>query len=283
MKTETIVPVLPSSTRIPRIIHQTYPSKTLPEALARNVGQLKQDNPDWVHNLYDDHDIERFILDNYGHEILARYHRIEPTYGAARADLFRYLAVYKLGGVYLDIKSRFMRPLSSILSLDEHYIISHWDNGAGGAHENWGFHPELAGLPRGEIQQWHIIAAPGHPFLRAVIARVLANIDSYRPWRDRVGKTGVLRLSGPVAYTLAISPLLDRYPHTVIEDHRSIGLQYSIVAGHEHRGLFRRHYSQNNTPVVRLPIPARWIASVYLGARGLARWVLLSSDAQIRR
>lgn len=57
-----------------------------------------------------------------------------------------------------------------------------------------------------------MIAAPGHPFLRAVIERVVSNVDNYSPWRFGVGSIGVLRVTGPVAYTLAIAPLQDRHP-----------------------------------------------------------------------
>lgn len=76
-------------------------------------------NPGWEHRLYDDADIEAFIRESYGDEILAYYHRIDRRYGAARADLFRYLLLYRLGGVYLDIKSTTVRPLDEVLRPDE--------------------------------------------------------------------------------------------------------------------------------------------------------------------
>lgn len=40
-----------------------------------------------------------------------------------------------------------------------------------------GLHPDLAHMAEGELQQWRVIAAPGHPFLRAVIKSDLSNID----------------------------------------------------------------------------------------------------------
>ena len=46
-----------------------------------------------------------YIRREYGESILSCYLRIDPVYGAARADLFRYLLLYRTGGVYLDIKS----------------------------------------------------------------------------------------------------------------------------------------------------------------------------------
>ena len=74
--------------------------------------------------------------------------------------------------------------------------------------EGWGLHPECG--PYGEYQQWHIIAAPQHAFLRATISAVMWNIDNYSIEHHGVGKPGVLRTTGPIAYTKAITPLVDR-------------------------------------------------------------------------
>ncbi|MCA3362157.1 MAG: hypothetical protein INF74_09420, partial [Roseomonas sp.] len=61
-------------------------------------------NPDWEYRLYEDADCERFIRENYDAETFKLFRSIHPDYGAARADFFRYLLLYRLGGVYLDIK-----------------------------------------------------------------------------------------------------------------------------------------------------------------------------------
>ena len=68
--------------------------------------------------------------------------------------------------------------------------------------------------------------APGHPFLKAVIESVLTNIDSYRPWLDGTGKIGVLRVSGPIAYTLAIHPLLGSHSHRKLRTNTELNLSY---------------------------------------------------------
>jgi inositol phosphorylceramide mannosyltransferase catalytic subunit len=255
--------------RIPRILHQTYASSKLPEALRLNVDELTQANPGWDHRLYDDAAIEHFIAEHYGADVLAAYRRIDPKYGAARADLFRYLAVYRLGGVYLDIKSRFTRPIDEVLAGDEQFVISRWNNAPGETYENFGMHRDLAQVPGGEIQQWHVIAAPGHPFLRAVIERVLTGIDEYSPWRTGVGKIGVLRLTGPIAYTLAITPLLGRYPCKVVPDQRSLALEYSIAGNYSHQQAFGQHYSQHDTPIVALPPISRMLGLAYTQAKRL--------------
>lgn len=251
------LPGFPDTGRIPKIVHQTFETRDLPPLLQRNVDALKAANPDWEHLFYDAPRRERFIGEVYGERLLRVYRRISPDYGAARADLFRYLAIYAAGGVYLDIKSYFDRPIGDAVAEDDAYIISHWDNGPGGPYPGFGLHPELVDLPRGEFQQWHVIAAPGHPFLRRVIARVLANIERYRPWRDGVGKIGVLRATGPIPYTRAIAPVLDRHPHRVISSPAEIGLNFSIGGGYDHGAVFTKHYSRLTTPVAAVPFWAK--------------------------
>jgi hypothetical protein len=53
------------------------------------VDELRIGNPGWQYRFDDDAAIESFILTEYGEKILALYRRIDPLYGAARADLFR--------------------------------------------------------------------------------------------------------------------------------------------------------------------------------------------------
>ena len=238
---------------IPRILWQTCPKSILSGPLRGNIDELGARNPDWDHRLYDDDAIETFIERDYGRAMLRHYRRINPEYGAARADFFRYLALYRWGGVYLDVKSRFTRPIDEVIRPDDRFLLSQWQNGPGEPHEGWGLHDELADVPGGEFQQWHIVAAPGHPFLRAVLERVIAGISTYSIRHTGVGWSGVLRLTGPIAYTRAIVPLLDRYPCRRVADERALSLEYSVLERSKHQGLFARHYVGNTSPVARRP------------------------------
>src|SRR4051794_34826120 len=107
------IPTFEQATAIPRVIHQTYPIKKLPAELNDNISRMMALNPSYRHMLYDDEYITHFIEREYGSRILSMYNLINPEYGAARADLFRYLLMYKDGGIYLDIKSRIVKPLDA--------------------------------------------------------------------------------------------------------------------------------------------------------------------------
>jgi inositol phosphorylceramide mannosyltransferase catalytic subunit len=240
---------------IPKVIHVTYPRKdALPPQLAENLDYIRATNPDFDLRLYDDADIESYIRAHYCEDIWRVYQLLNPAYGAARADLFRYLCVFNEGGVYMDIKSRPVKPLSTVLRPDDRYLLAQWDSiSANGRYADWGRHPALQHVAGGEFQQWHVIGCAGHPFLREVLNRVLGNIISYFPFVRGCGRQAVLCTTGPVAYTLAIAPMRDRFSHRMVSAKADLGLQYSFMdnaQGTTHHQLFARHYSQVFEPLV---------------------------------
>ncbi len=223
------IPIFPAGNVIPKILHQIYFSdNAMPENLANNIASLQIMNPEWDYRLYDMDRIIDFIIAHYGKRMLSYFLRINPKYGAVKADLFRYLLMYQCGGVYLDIKSTLSQPLNAIIKSDDHYLISHWRNKEGETFHRWGMHDEVDFTGAGELQQWHIIAQPGHPFLKAVIERIVSNIDQYKSDPNGVGFYGVMRLTSGIPYTLAIWPLLEQYPHRFVDSQFELGLVYSI-------------------------------------------------------
>ena len=104
---------------IPRFIHQTVRNKNkIHPVLKENIKRLRTLNPRWQHRMYDDADVRRFISQHFGAETLRYFKRINPIYGPAKADFFRYLLMYKVGGVYLDVKSGLSRPLDETITGD---------------------------------------------------------------------------------------------------------------------------------------------------------------------
>ncbi len=252
---ELLPEILPGDA-IPKIIHQTFPHrKKLTRELKINIEHIKALNPDWEYRLYDDRDVIKFIDENYGRDVLSYYLSINPAYGAAKADLFRYLCLYTCGGVYIDIKGTFHKSLTSVIRPDDRFLLSQWRNKSDERHEGWGLHPSLQSIDGGEFQQWHIVAAQGHPFLRSVIKNVLQNIVSYKPSWHGVGFHGVLITTGPIAYTLAIAPILDQYPHRFVDITADAGFQYSIYDREQieaYRKIFQRHYTSLYAPIVKM-------------------------------
>ncbi len=247
---------------IPKYIYQTFShERDLDEAHRANIEQMRALNPGWDYRLFDDTECRDFIRRHYDGRLLGLYDRINPAYGPARADFFRYMLLYELGGVYLDIKSGLRRPLDSVLRADDVYMLSHWKNAPGEAHAGWGVWPELMPrMPRGEYVNWYIIAAPRHPYLKYVIERIAERIERYVAVRDGVGRSGVVRTTGPVAYSMAIADIRDAHPHRQVE-FADLGLVYSIFEAKgvrlAHAGYTQRHYSTLTEPIVSVPTPSQ--------------------------
>jgi mannosyltransferase OCH1-like enzyme len=114
-----------ASPGIPAIIHQTFSSfEQLPEEVKRNIANTRALNPDYDYRFYDDTMVCNFIESTYGPSMLNVFQAVNGKYGGPRADLFRYLLVYALGGVYLDIKAQVTRPFRELLRTQDHYILS---------------------------------------------------------------------------------------------------------------------------------------------------------------
>jgi hypothetical protein len=225
---------------------------------------MKSMNPDWEYRFYDDASVRDYISRNYGVDYVAYIDAINPGYGAAIADLFRYLVIYKEGGLYLDIKSQATRPLSEVILSNDAFLISQWHV------PGWGVRRALRSVPGGEYQQWFIVSSPGHPFLKAATEAAMHNIRRYSSLTDSIGKPAVLRTTGPIAYSLAINPIIGLYPHRIVSSYYDLGFRYSVFSGTEHEsGLGRRHYSKVKTALVRGDFTAPVAIPLHIGFRAI--------------
>jgi len=211
---------------IPKIIHQTFKTKKLPLELQEVVFRLKEACPTFEYRLYDDEDVYTFIKENYDEETLHLYNMINPKLGMAKADFFRYLLIYKVGGFYFDIKSC---PEKDLTEWAENYkfVTGHWCDR---------HHAHTLKYKLGEFQNWHIISEPEHPILHTVISRMKQNIKNYvhRPRKIDV-KMDILGVTGPLCYSRAILETKDYCKEGYLEfecnDH--VGLTYDgISMGH---------------------------------------------------
>jgi hypothetical protein len=172
----------------------------------------------------------------------------------------------------MDVKSGASRPFDDVLKPYDSYLLSHWRNDADTPFRDWGVHPELKDMAKGEFQQWFIITVAGHPFLKAVIETVLANIDRYVPGIHRTGAHAVFRVTGPIAYSLAILPLLDLYPHRIVDAEDDLGLSYSIfsaIGATAHKTVLRSHYADRESSLIDVGAPKRAVFAAYKSAAKL--------------
>ena len=241
---------------IPQFIYQTYPKGLdLPEPFKENIKKICLLNPSWSYRLFDDDQMRKFIFTNYDKRMVDLYDLINPVYGPARADFFRYLLLYSKGGIYLDIKASVQKSFDQIIFESDTFVTSHWD--AARINHGWGQHECLLSKnPRGEYVNWFIISEARHPILKRVIERVISKIQNYDSLRDGVGKIGVLRTTGPIPYSMAIEDLMvesKQLPFR-IADYSDLGLVYSIFESDSgskgHHQFFSPHYTTLKEPII---------------------------------
>lgn len=117
---------------IPRHIYQTWHTKTLPENMQKGVDTLKSDNPEFEHHLFDDSACREFIVSHFSKEVVAAYDSLIPE--AFKADLWRYCVLYKMGGVYLDIKYYTVAPFKLVELTDKEYLMRDVPTSGGGVY-----------------------------------------------------------------------------------------------------------------------------------------------------
>lgn len=164
------------SLNIQKIIYQTWKTKTLPEEIIRGIEYMMKLNPEFTHCLYNDEEMHSFIKNNYDTDIQKAYESL--NIGAAKADLWRYLILFKYGGVYLDIDSLIINNLKNLIVDDNHAIISRERN-------------------PNKFVQWMLIYPPKHPILEICIKKCLWNIK-------KKSSNNILELTGPIPYTLSV-------------------------------------------------------------------------------
>jgi mannosyltransferase OCH1-like enzyme len=106
---------------IPLNIYQVWHDKTeLPKSVKESIEKLKEQNPEFTHQLFDEKECREFIETHYSRRILDAYDSIVPH--AIKADLWRYCYMYKNGGIYLDIKYYGINGFKLILLTDKEYF-----------------------------------------------------------------------------------------------------------------------------------------------------------------
>jgi hypothetical protein len=98
---------------VPLAIYQSWLTNTMPLKMYENMKGLLEANPEFDHYLYSHERCLQFIKDNYPQKVVDAYKSLKP--GAYKSDLWRYCILYKLGGVYMDVKFYTTVPIVKLL------------------------------------------------------------------------------------------------------------------------------------------------------------------------
>lgn len=242
------------SEKIPKVVHQTYAStEDLSQKIIQKNVLLENLNHDYIFEYYDNERMENWMRENSTDSQFQIFSSINPKYGAARADFFRYILIYKVGGIYLDIKSTSLVPFRQIINSADEFLISKWQRNSENGLRLFGQHKELLELDIDEYQQWFLISKPNHPAFAEIINTVserILNLSVFK--RGKFGRLGVLELTGPIIFTKVVVNFLNLGNIREIDSYAE-GLRYKTLSQGEelvYRNSSAPHYSEIFEPIV---------------------------------
>jgi mannosyltransferase OCH1-like enzyme len=218
---------------IPKIIHQTDKTKDIPEKHKAFQQKLIELHPDWDYRYYDDEECRNFVIQNFPYFI-----PIYDSYSSniQRVDLFRIIAVYKMGGFYVDLDIECFNKIDDLceyncvfgeekrLTKEEIIQFGHKDSV--------------------RVANYMFGSRPNHPFLLHILeAMTLASRRNIKTEND------VLESTGPGLITTVYFNFKDRYPDVVLLPNkdrvcanpfcRDISCHFGNYARHFHDGSWR--------------------------------------------
>lgn len=146
------------SPRIPRRIHQTYLSRTVPDQWNITVQSVLQHNIDFEYYLWSHEEMAQFVQEHEPEFYRDTYRHYR--YEAQRIDSFRYVVLFHLGGIYIDMDNGAKRSFHSLLNTLEALDPQ--------IHHLAAFPPDDALGLQSDFQ----VTTPTHPFYRQLIDRL---------------------------------------------------------------------------------------------------------------
>jgi mannosyltransferase OCH1-like enzyme len=157
--------------KIPKIIYQvSIGSNHNHQEIQKITNIMLKINSDYEYKLLTtEKEMDNFVSKNFDKEIVESYHCL--NFLVAKIDFWKYLNLYKNGGIYLDMDSLIINPLDELIRENDDAIISADGN-------------------RGLYVQWCLIFTKEHPILKQVIEVVVDNIKNNKYPNDVIKMTG---------------------------------------------------------------------------------------------
>jgi len=142
---------------IPKIIHQTWKVKVIPDGWKDAVTSCKRVNNGFKYLLWTHESMDTFVKTYYSgfYKVYKLY-----KYDIQRCDAFRYLLLYKYGGVYLDLDMICNKELDKFV------------------------HYDLVFARSSNVETYFtnafFMVVPNHPFFKYCIKHLYENKDNYK-------------------------------------------------------------------------------------------------------
>jgi mannosyltransferase OCH1-like enzyme len=187
---------------IEKNIFQSWHTNNLHPLVQEKINFYKKINPDYSYNLYTDNDMDNFVNTHYKGEIAECYNKLNII--VAKVDFWRYLVLYKYGGIYLDMDSSINKPLNELIKDNDEAIITAEGN------------PSL-------YVQWALIFSKEHIILKKTIDLIINNI------KNNSYPNNIHKMTGPGVYSDAINEVHREFFNNKIINHKEINKNTDIT------------------------------------------------------
>ena len=165
--------------KIPKVVYQTWITRDIHPVLQERREAMMKINPDYEFRLVTNAEMDQWVNDNFDGDIRDCYNMLSIV--TARCDFWRYLVLFKNGGIYLDFDSEILRPLGELIRDEDECIISG------------------EGCPNCYMQ-WGLITCANHPIFQYLIELIVNEIKEVRFLK----RTDLHNTTGPTIFTRAI-------------------------------------------------------------------------------
>lgn len=146
------------SGNIPKVIHQIWYQGEPPEKYQKNIKSWRTQNPEFDYRLWNEYDMKIMLPSKY----LKIWN--EYPYMHQRIDFFKYYLMHKIGGVYADMDSVCLQPLSTLLKNRNGILVSHMKES--------GVLPYLTMGTANPLNNGIFASSKGHPFWEWYMSRI---------------------------------------------------------------------------------------------------------------
>jgi alpha 1,6-mannosyltransferase len=186
----------------PRII-QTQRNETIG---ARQRATWKRHHPDFEYLFFDDAACLR-LMEQHFPSLVPTYHRLPLP--VQKADFFRYAAIYQGGGIYADVDTVCLAPVSSYLDMEGSNLVAGVEMSPEDFRGNLQQYASDYCLPF-QLVQWAFAAPPRHPVLGRLLQRIqflVAQCSDAQLARYSTLLRFTLELTGPILFTQVVMEL----------------------------------------------------------------------------
>lgn len=200
---------------IPKIIHQTWKTQdSIPQQVRPYVDSVKRfhPSPDFQYMFYSDKEVDSFVK-TFAPEGHYRIWKQEFLENIERFDYFRYLVLYILGGIYLDLDVECLRSLAPLIESEayKHHIILGYEC----PEHNFQHGRRKTELFLGNAV---LISPPNQPFWKDLLNFIINRYHDQGS-RFKLLQSGPVNRTGPMALTRFWESSIarrDQYPVTIL-------------------------------------------------------------------